>query len=66
MNGSKAKRLESEGEILRGRLTDKDETRKELFTQLGYMQTNDHLNGIATTEDAVRSQLFKDFVIQRL
>ena len=34
--------------------------------QLGYMQTNDHLNGIATTEDAVRSQLFKDFVIQRL
>lgn len=30
------------------------------------VQTNDHLNGIATTEDAVRSQLFKDFVIQRL
>lgn len=29
MNGSKAKRLESEGEILRVRLTDKDETRKD-------------------------------------
>lgn len=29
MNGSKAKSQESEGEILRVRLTDKDETRKD-------------------------------------
>lgn len=29
MNGSKAKRQWSEEEILRGRLTDKDETRKD-------------------------------------
>ena len=29
MNGSKAKRLWSEEEILRVRLTDKDETRKD-------------------------------------